>query len=386
MISRIALIAAAGLLLGAAMTPAMAADLGGGCCADLEERVAELEATTARKGNRVVSLQIYGTVAKGLLIWDNGDESDAFVVDNDAITSVLGFKGSAKFKPGWSTGFKVELAVQDASSNGIGDGNFGDVTDDPADNISIRESYVYIESERLGRVSLGQQLLAADGAAGVSIANTLYGAAPDHSGGLNVGGTGGINLGQFASHFGVGRNDAVRYDSPSIYGFIASATWGDDDYWDVALRFAKEWNSIKIAAAIAYSDFDTDINSGVAQQLGLGAEVLSGSVSVMHVPTGLFINFAAGHKELKDVEEAEGEFWFTQGGIERNWFGYGSTTLYGEYGQYDDIVTLSLIDAAAAKLRALASASCSISTAPRWICMLRLPSGISNLTAQKKKT
>ncbi len=29
-------------------TSAMAADLGGDCCADLEERVAELEATTAR--------------------------------------------------------------------------------------------------------------------------------------------------------------------------------------------------------------------------------------------------------------------------------------------------------------------------------------------------
>ena len=60
--SRFALAAAAGLLLGAAMTPASAADLGGGCCADLEERVAELEATTARKGNRVVSLQVYGHV------------------------------------------------------------------------------------------------------------------------------------------------------------------------------------------------------------------------------------------------------------------------------------------------------------------------------------
>ena len=37
---------------------ARAADLGGDCCADLEERVADLEATTARKGNRKVSLKI----------------------------------------------------------------------------------------------------------------------------------------------------------------------------------------------------------------------------------------------------------------------------------------------------------------------------------------
>ena len=42
---------------------ARAADLGGDCCADLEERVAELEATTARKGNRRVSLTISGQVS-----------------------------------------------------------------------------------------------------------------------------------------------------------------------------------------------------------------------------------------------------------------------------------------------------------------------------------
>ena len=89
MVSRITLAAAASMLLGAAIVPATAraADLGGGCCGDLEERVAELEATTARKGNRVVTLQVYGAISEGLLIWDNGKQSDAYVVDNDAIGS-----------------------------------------------------------------------------------------------------------------------------------------------------------------------------------------------------------------------------------------------------------------------------------------------------------
>ena len=53
-------LAAAGLLAGGMATGASAADLGGNCCADLEERIAELEATTARKGNRKVSLTITG--------------------------------------------------------------------------------------------------------------------------------------------------------------------------------------------------------------------------------------------------------------------------------------------------------------------------------------
>lgn len=334
MISRIALIAAAGLLLGAAMTPAMAADLGGGCCADLEERVAELEATTARKGNRVVSLQIYGTVAKGLLIWDNGDKSDAYVVDNDAITSVLGFKGQASIRPGLKAGFKVELAVQDASSNGV-----TEFQDDPADNISIRESYVYIESDRWGRLGIGQQLLAADGTAGVSIANILYGSNPDHGSNITPFGSS-FTLGGYANNYGPGRNDSIRYDSPSIYGFIISADWGDNDYYDVAARFAKEWNSIKIAAAIGYQNFNQNsIGAGLDvsgdPSGGRSYEAVTGSISLMHVPTGVFVNFGAGEKDMKD-SDASSSFWFTQAGIERKWTPYGATTIYGEYGKYTD--------------------------------------------------
>src|SRR5215813_2288406 len=71
--SSTALFAALGLIaLGAGAPAAKAADLGGDCCADLEERVAELEATTARKGNRKVSLTISGQVTTELMHWDDG--------------------------------------------------------------------------------------------------------------------------------------------------------------------------------------------------------------------------------------------------------------------------------------------------------------------------
>ena len=71
--SRLALLAAFGLAAG--FTPAAAADLGGDCCADLEERVAELEATTARKGNRKVSLTVSGWVNEQVMWWDDSTES-----------------------------------------------------------------------------------------------------------------------------------------------------------------------------------------------------------------------------------------------------------------------------------------------------------------------
>jgi hypothetical protein len=339
MVSRISLIAGACMLLGAGVAPASAADLkGGSCCGDLEERVAELEATVARKGNRVVTLQVYGDVTMGLLIWDNGDESDAYVVDNDALGSVLGFTGKATIKPGLTAGYKMELQVQSASSSAVTEGENGD---DPADNLSIRHNFLYIESEKFGRISLGQTSTASDGAAEVSVANTLIVASPDQGTALSPGGVGagGLTLGEYASDFDGGRNDIVRYDSPTVYGFTVSAAWGDNDYWDIALRFAKEWNSVKIAAAIAYADDSTGFTVPVP---GIGdvatdfTQVI-GSVSAMHVPSGLFATFSAGEREYDDVD-VTGSFFFVQGGIERKWLPYGTTTVYGEYGNFQDIV------------------------------------------------
>ena len=73
---RLGALVAAGLLAGgmsaSSSTSAFAADLGGNCCADLEERIAELEATTARKGNRKVSLTVSGWVGQQVMWWDDG--------------------------------------------------------------------------------------------------------------------------------------------------------------------------------------------------------------------------------------------------------------------------------------------------------------------------
>ena len=70
--SSLSALVAAGLLVGGLSAgSASAADLGGNCCADLEERIAELEATTARKGNRKVSLTVSGWVGEQVMYWDD---------------------------------------------------------------------------------------------------------------------------------------------------------------------------------------------------------------------------------------------------------------------------------------------------------------------------
>jgi hypothetical protein len=55
------------ILVVAGMSPAAAADvnfsdLSRSCCADLDQRIAEIEAMLARKGNRRLTLEISGLV------------------------------------------------------------------------------------------------------------------------------------------------------------------------------------------------------------------------------------------------------------------------------------------------------------------------------------
>src|SRR6516225_11659966 len=101
--------AAMGLFAGGvAMPSAKAADLGGDCCADLEERVAELEATTARKGNRKMSLTITGQVHRMVLWWDDGQSSKTYYgLDNTNSSSRWNFVGEAKVTATVKIGFEM---------------------------------------------------------------------------------------------------------------------------------------------------------------------------------------------------------------------------------------------------------------------------------------
>src|SRR5262245_29199938 len=153
-------LAAAGLLAGGLATGANAADLGGNCCADLEERVAELEATTARKGNRKVSLTISGWVAEQITWWDNGEESNVYV---QGLGTTLGtnvkFTGQATIVPGWTACYVIHIEADGSDSltttesvdNGPG------LYTGTANYVQLLQSFWFIKSDAYGKVGVGMQ-------------------------------------------------------------------------------------------------------------------------------------------------------------------------------------------------------------------------------------
>ncbi len=322
-----------------AWTPAHAADLGGDCCADLEERVAELEATTARKGNRRVSLTVSGQVNELVYWWDNGEESNVYQAGNSFSSSRFRFTGNATISSDWSAGYLIEVETYGAKASDQG------ADDDDGINsnfLNLRHSAWYLQSRTLGKVSVGYTSFAADdilssiGLGGTATATQgNLDSAPGM--GLNFGGTN-VRVKDVFDVRDVDRGNLVRYDSPSIAGFVLSAAWGEDDRWDVALRYAGEFNGIKIAAGIGYHE---DIEPEQGQDYNYNE--IRGAISILHVPSGLFGDFGYLHRDFDPtitqlnvegpLNSGDFDYWYVRGGIYRRWIPLGKTSIFGEYGE-----------------------------------------------------
>lgn len=375
--SALAILAAAGLY---GMSPAKAADLGGDCCADLEERVAELEATTVRKGTRKVSVTISGQISQELMYWDDGIQDDLYVVGPAQSNSRWRITGSAKISPEITAGFIYEFeafssgstSVNQSNGNGPGNGHGApnDVGDDGGSTAAnLREAMAWVEHSRLGRVSLGQGSSAANNVILVDLSGKGMGASNDvrlmnsgfrirnNAGGF-VGGTRTwANFFQGGQDWLNERNEHIQYRTPTIAGFTLGASFGEDNYWDAALRYAGEFNGIRIAGAIGYSvrsEYNATFDgAGAVVSGGYGCTVncdkevrqLAGSLSIRHMPTGLFFTGAAGHRDNEDFDFTAGgvvtgtrsfdsDFYYVSGGVARNFFGIGDTVLFGEYSEW----------------------------------------------------
>ena len=396
--SFIALLAAAGMAISG--VGAQAADLGGNCCADLEERVAELEATTARKGNRKVSLQIYGRVSESVVWWNDGGESNTYVLENNLIKNVLGFRGSAKINSDWSAGFNLELQIRayrssNANQLALGASNNTQIAVYNTQSVALRYANWYLESRTFGRVTVGRSPDPMQGVATISLAD------PDGFSGMTGPGyinnafflrSGNLpgNLGLSAQRWGDTSNfrngdgpassdysqtaSNVKYTSPFFLGqtkssgFRFDTMWGMDDVWSVALRYAETWGAFRVAAGVGYGQW-TGPDRGQcgstnnlapetvpgASQGDINCDSIAASASLMHVPTGLFISGGGTQIHDKNSQQAlnaastnlaagtnragfdgKSGIWWLMGGWEAKLNSLGKTTFWGQWVQYDN--------------------------------------------------
>ena len=378
----LAALAATAFVFSGALAPASAADLGGNCCADLEERIAELEATTVRKGNRKVSVTLSGYVSHHVMYWDDGTQSDTYIGDGGNYGSRFRFVGSAKISPTLTAGFLYEWQ---SNSNAIGSMNQLNGGDDlgptgssnavsgvcgltsGAGCTTLRDSTVWLSHSQFGKIKVGHGSTSTDNLVLIDLGGMSGASTPDvalYNGGFILRGTNG-NLGTLSpaqtwqnairghESWDTSRRNHVMYETPTLHGFGIQSAVAEDNYWDVALRYAGEHHGFRFAFGIGYQE-DSEFNGGfqIGAPSGPGPAILcvsncdlmtselKGSASILHVATGLFLTGAAGNRELEGAgAEAAGvpdlTFWYLAGGVRRNFTGFGDTVLFGEYSEHN---------------------------------------------------
>ena len=400
-------------------TAAFAADLGGNCCADLEERIAELEATTIKKGNRKVSLTISGHVNAGVLYWNDGTQNDVYFGDPANGSSRFRFVGTAKIMPKLSAGFLYEFnaftnslgnssnqlnggnglgssgAPQSASLGGTayaGCGNAVGASTISSTNSAgcpvLRDATVWLRHDQLGMIKVGHGSTATDNLTLIDVGNMGIIGTSDvglHVGGFILRGKNGTLANSTALNwnaairghesFDTFRRDHVLYETPTLMGFSMSAAIANDNFWDVALRYAGEFSGIRVAAGFGYQE-DTGFNgpfqqggnatltatqkagglcgSGASTNCDVKTREWKGSMSGLHVQSGLFLTAAYADRNLggnnnnntgtspggtpAGVSTAytgpDATMLWLAAGITKNFFGLGNTTLFGEWGEH----------------------------------------------------
>lgn len=350
-----AAIVAAASILTWGTTSARAADLGGDCCADLEERVAELEATTARKGNRKVSLTVSGWVSQAVFFWDDGTESNVYVGTNSLEQDRFRFTGEAKIDTDWSAGYTLEIGLYGADSKQFSQ---NEDTGTNANTLVTRKAFWYVKSKTYGKLEVGLDGTATyhllDDADFTQTRNVSDAEAPAvglgafliRENGAFVNGLKwtdvlrGVNNSTPGQN---GRRNIVRYDSPDFHGFVLTASWGEDDMWGTALTYKGDIGDFKLVAKVGYEQNLDEVptNQACSVIADQDCEWYGAAATIQHTPTGLYLYGGYGHQQddaedrVNALADPTDTTWFVQPGIEKKWFDLGKTTIYGEY-RHDD--------------------------------------------------
>lgn len=298
--------------------------------APADERV--LGPREMQSGMDQVRLTVSGQVNRAILVTDDGEDVDAFFVDNDNSSTRIRLLGDARFNDDITVGSVIEVQFESNSTADVSQDNERNAGDN---NFTERKLEIFADSETYGRLWLGQGDTASNGSSEVDLSGTAvigYSSVADFAGGiqfLDGAFLSGVTIGDtFNNLDGLSRDDRIRYDTPIISGAKLSASAIADDRWDVALRYARElFGAHEFETAIAYAQVYDEL-----LQFSGSASVLLGSM----LP-GASVTVAAGNRDFDDGGRNDATFLYGKLGYQFAPFSLGDTAFAIDYYYGDDI-------------------------------------------------
>jgi uncharacterized coiled-coil protein SlyX len=282
--------------------------------------------------NPKATVKLYGQVNKAVLYSNDGDKGNTYLVDNDNASTRIGVLGAINPNDKYEIGTRIEVEYQTNPSNLV------DQEDKRVEDIGFEKRHLdlWVDVNALGKFSLGWGSTASDGTSEMDLSGTGivgYSSIADMAGGqlffdknTNTLSDTPINA-AFSNMDGLGREERIRYDSPSLNGFVGSASYVAEGGGDLAVRYTAQMDAFKLAAAAAYA------NPGSSSILI--DDQLAGSVSVLH-DSGFNGTFAMGIRDQKGVGVNDAGFFYTKFGYRGRWCPLGMTSLSADYGRFSD--------------------------------------------------
>lgn len=241
----------------------------------------------------------YGQVNLTYQSFDDGTETTSGLVDNGNWNTRIGFTYLQPLD---------ELTLRYRFETGLGLRNSALVsqTFEPPwidwQKTSLRWFEVAADA-RIGTFSFGQGSTASDGTAGLDDSFTFVAGATNSTDGFGSfrfrdadGNLTNVSIGQVNNAFNGTRRFRARYDTPIFNGVMLSTSYGRNiltdgdnaDYYDLAIRWTGNIGDIEVRTAAGYQWID-DPDNGLTRRV-------AGSVTGVHVPTGLNLSVSAGQQ------------------------------------------------------------------------------------------
>jgi len=287
---------------------------------------------------------ISGALARSLQYVDNGQanawtHTDGYT-DNSRLRILVSGQLSESIKVGGTWEANLPLTNSHASTNSTGTTE-GTVAGGGSAAFALRVTDIKFTHATMGSLSIGRGSNASDNKksldstsnnnAGMSSAGKML--VYDKTALAATAVTAGD---QFTSYFG-GKSDRIRYDTPSMAGFVASASIAGGNFWDVGLTYGASYGDVQVSASAQLR------HTGAVT----GSENAGASIALKHA-SGLSASFHAGQEYGVGSEAAtavEGESWGVEAGYTTSAMSnLGATSFNIVYTEADE-TTLDLYEA-----------------------------------------
>jgi len=327
--------------------------------------VANAADDTFKTGNKN-SLTMSGRVAQAIWYADDGSSEDMFITDGSINGTRIRWVAKGTLNANVTAGATYEMDLMVANDPGSmtlgGAGtqtNVTDGTDSAASTFALRHSYVWVSHKKMGKISLGQTSVASDGTgetnltgggfAGVNqiasygsairFVETTTSAAPSASA-YSISSV-------FGNYDAGGREEVLRYDTPTFMGFQAKVGLITTGNWDAGLFYSGKFGPLQVQAKAGYYDgsMSGSTNTPIVNYKA------SASVAVLH-DSGLNAAFNIGKQNIQSSDNASGlqatiedpqtVYWTV--GYKAKIFGVGGTNFEVSYANTDDKVVTAGFD------------------------------------------